>query len=183
MFLLRHGQSAFNLHFTRTRRDPGIVDPALTPEGIRQARAAGQALAPAGITRVITSPYTRTLQTAAEVTKSLAARIDIDPLVRERFAFTCDIGTPRAALAKDWPAHDFTAMDEVWWPSSFEPERDVILRAGQFRQAMATHSQSPQTLLVSHWGFLLALTGRSLDNGAWIEWDPAEAAPLEILWQ
>ena len=30
MYLLRHGQSYFNLHFTPTRIDPGIEDPELT---------------------------------------------------------------------------------------------------------------------------------------------------------
>ncbi len=40
MFLLRHGQSYFNLHFTRTRVDPGIEDPELTPLGLEQAAAA-----------------------------------------------------------------------------------------------------------------------------------------------
>ena len=33
MFLLRHGQSYFNLHMSRTRVDPGIEDPELTPLG------------------------------------------------------------------------------------------------------------------------------------------------------
>jgi broad specificity phosphatase PhoE len=40
MFLLRHGQSYFNLHFGETRVDPGIEDPELTPLGIEQAAAA-----------------------------------------------------------------------------------------------------------------------------------------------
>ena len=38
MFLLRHGQSYFNLHYTETRVDPGIEDPELTPLGHEQAR-------------------------------------------------------------------------------------------------------------------------------------------------
>ena len=37
MFLLRHGQSYFNLHMSRTRVDPGIEDPELTPLGESQA--------------------------------------------------------------------------------------------------------------------------------------------------
>jgi broad specificity phosphatase PhoE len=37
MFLLRHGQSYFNLHFSATRVDPGIGDPGLTPLGLTQA--------------------------------------------------------------------------------------------------------------------------------------------------
>ena len=58
MILLRHGQSEFNLHFSVTRRDPGIIDPRLTPLGHQQAEDAARALADAGIERIITSPYT-----------------------------------------------------------------------------------------------------------------------------
>ncbi len=43
MILLRHGQSEFNLAFTLTRRDPGIVDARLTPLG-RERLAEGIAL-------------------------------------------------------------------------------------------------------------------------------------------
>ena len=45
MILVRHGQSHFNVHFAKTRVDPGIVDPGLTEEGERQAREAGGSLA------------------------------------------------------------------------------------------------------------------------------------------
>ena len=65
MILLRHGQSQFNLHFTATRKDPGIPDPHLTEEGAAQALAAAEALAAEDIRQVVVSPYTRALQTAA----------------------------------------------------------------------------------------------------------------------
>src|ERR1039457_5721974 len=67
MFLLRHGQSYFNLHFSETRVDPGIEDPELTPLGAEQAAAAARLLAGAALTRIIVSPYTRALQTAKPV--------------------------------------------------------------------------------------------------------------------
>ena len=71
MILLRHGQSEFNLHFTATRRDPGIRDPRLTPLGHQQAAAAAEALRGKGITRILASPYTRALQTAAPIARAL----------------------------------------------------------------------------------------------------------------
>ena len=42
MILVRHGQSHFNLHFSATRVDPGIEDPELTDEGVRQAATAAE---------------------------------------------------------------------------------------------------------------------------------------------
>ena len=107
MILLRHGQSEFNVHFTATRRDPGIVDPRLTPLGEQQAEAAAEALAGERISRIIASPYTRTLQTAAIVARRIDVPVLVNPIVRERYAFTCDIGTPRTELALAWPGAGF----------------------------------------------------------------------------
>ena len=56
MILLRHGQSEFNLHIGAIGRDPGIIDPKLTPLGHVQARHAAEALMGKGITRIIASP-------------------------------------------------------------------------------------------------------------------------------
>ena len=64
MILVRHGQSHFNLHFSATRQDPGIVDPGLTAEGVDQARQAGVTLERYDIRRILVSPYSRTLETA-----------------------------------------------------------------------------------------------------------------------
>jgi broad specificity phosphatase PhoE len=86
MILLRHGQSEFNLHFTATRRDPGIEDPKLTPLGHQQARDAAAALRHEGIRRIVTSPYTRALQTVAPLARSLEVPVIVNPLVRERCA-------------------------------------------------------------------------------------------------
>src|SRR5271166_1463063 len=67
MILMRHGQSEFNAHFTATRKDPGIVDAPLTDLGHAQARAAAEELKHEALRRIVTSPYTRALQTAAPI--------------------------------------------------------------------------------------------------------------------
>src|SRR5690348_2721868 len=98
MILLRHGQSEFNLHFGATRRDPGIIDPRLTELGHRQAAEAVQQLGSERITRIIASPYMRALQTAAPISEALGLKVLVNPIVRERYAFACDIGSPRTEL-------------------------------------------------------------------------------------
>ena len=183
MILLRHGQSWFNHHFTATRRDPGIHDPALTPLGEEQAEAAAESLARAGLARIIASPYTRALQTAAPIAQRLNLPITVNPIVRERYAFACDVGTPATRLAMGWPEIAFSHIDEVWWPAVEEPAGQVADRAALFRAEMAALPDAESTLVVSHWGFILALTGVSVANGQWLRCDPEAAPPAEIVWR
>lgn len=180
MILLRHGQSHFNLHFSETRIDPGIVDPGLTDEGRRQAADAGRALADAGITRLLVSPYRRTLETAAELLPGLGGSItlEVEPLVRERAFFVCDVGSPRSMLEEHWPHLDFRDLPEQWWPEEEEPESDLLVRCRAFRARMAARSDWAETLVVSHWAFIKGLTGEAVANGTHLRFDPsAEMSP------
>jgi len=183
MILLRHGQSEFNLAFTATKRDPGIPDPKLTPHGEEQALAAALALGDAGIKRIICSPYTRALQTVAPIAERLRVPVTITPTVRERYAFSCDIGTSRTHLQRDWPHLDFGHIDEIWWPAIEEPDAQIEARARLFRGEMETLPGWQDTLVVSHWGFILAMTGERVMNGQWLRCDPTGPAPTEIVWR
>ncbi|MGH7120287.1 MAG: histidine phosphatase family protein [Acetobacteraceae bacterium] len=183
MILLRHGESEFNRHFSVTRCDPGIRDPALTERGRVQANMAGAALAGIPISRIIVSPYTRALETAAPLAALLGVPVAVAPLVRERFAFTCDIGSPRSVLERHWPEHDFAGLAETWWPQEAEPRDDVVGRAARFRTEMAQDAEAERYLVISHWGFILALTGQSVQNGVWLRCDPAAAAPVALIWK
>ena len=161
MLLIRHGQSEFNVHYNRTGRDPGIPDPQLTSEGRAQVRQAALALqrAERPIRRLLTSPYTRALQTAEIIAGILKLPIDVEPLVREHAKFHCDIGTARSRLSETWPALD-------------ETEQDVLKRARAFQARAAGWADWPEVAVVSHWGFLLRLTGKSLQNAETAEFDP-----------
>jgi broad specificity phosphatase PhoE len=177
MFLLRHGQSYFNLHFNRTRIDPGIEDPELTPLGKEQAAAAAARLSDTALTRIIVSPYTRALQTAQPFLERHAAPIDIMHEVRERAAFVCDVGSTPDRLAERFPHHGFAHLPRQWWHSGVEPAEATIARANAFRTLVAARADSATTLLISHWAFILALSGKSAANGEILEYDPAEPPP------
>lgn len=183
MILLRHGESEFNHHFSITRRDPGIRDPALTERGRAQVERAAAELGDIPISRIIVSPYTRALETAAPLAGLLGVPLAIEPLVRERFAFTCDVGSPRSVLERRWPAHNFAHLPEIWWPEVAEPHDAVIGRAAAFRAAMAADLNAERCLVVSHWGFILALTGQSVQNGVWLRCDAQAAPPAELVWK
>ncbi len=182
MFLLRHGQSYFNLHFTPTRVDPGIEDPELTELGVAQAHAAAAQLAQVPLTRIIVSPYVRALQTAEPILKFHQAPVQIMHEVRERAAFACDVGSSPEILAARFPRHDFRHLPSSWWSKPVETLEATRLRADSFRTLMAARADANTTLLVSHWAFILALAGKSLENGDILEYDPASGKPQQIDW-
>jgi glucosyl-3-phosphoglycerate phosphatase len=173
MFLLRHGQSYFNLHFNETSVDPGIEDPELTPLGRKQAAAAAKQLAGAALTQIIISPFTRALQTAQPVLDIHKVPVRIMHEVREQAAYTCDIGSRPEVLAKRFPHHDFGHLPPRWWHDGIESAQQTSERANAFRALMAARGDRATTLMVGHWAFIQALTGVSLANGEILEYDPA----------
>jgi broad specificity phosphatase PhoE len=176
MFLIRHGQSQFNAVFSVTRVDPGIADPVLTDEGVRQAETAADTLiqlrdrGEGEVRRLICSPYTRALQTAAIIADKLGLEVSVDPIVRERAAFHCDIGTAPAELAQRFPRYRFDHLSHPWWHdhvATGQPESEEALaaRGASFRGAMRELADYSHIAVVTHWGFIRCLTGRPPANG------------------
>jgi broad specificity phosphatase PhoE len=180
---MRHGQSYFNLHFTPTRIDPGIEDPELTDLGLAQAEAAAAKLKDVRLTRIIISPYMRALQTAEPMLKYHRVPVEIMHEVRERAAFACDVGSHPELLAARFPHHKFGHLPSTWWSERVETLEATTLRADQFRNLMAARQDARTTLLVSHWAFILALSGKSLENGEILEYDPGSGKPEQIDWE
>jgi len=172
MILLRHGQSEFNVVYSRTRVDPGIPDPRLTEDGRRQAADAAAKLERHRLERLICSPYTRALETATIVATALGLAVEIEPLVREHCLFHCDIGSPRSALEQRWPAVDFAMLEERWWPDLDESETTLAARGQDFRRRMAGRDDWERTAVITHWGFIRALTGLTVPNGHLLRFDP-----------
>ena len=172
MILVRHGQSEFNVVFSVTRVDPGIRDPKLTPEGKRQAEAVAETLEGHGILRLIASPYSRALETAEIVARRLGASVAVDPIVGERAAFTCDIGTPRAELVARWPDLALDHLEDQWWPTLEETEAQLGERCARFRTRMTGHADWRAVAVITHWGFIRGLTGLTVPNCAALRIDP-----------
>lgn len=177
MLLLRHGQSHFNKHFSVTRVDPGIPDPTLTDEGRSQIeRVAKQLKAEGGserFDRILASPYWRTLETAEILAAALALPVVIEPLVRERAFFVCDIGSPREKLEKRFGGFSFGDLPDVWWPNLDETEEQLGERCDRFHAQVASWSDWPRQLVATHWGFIRGLTGQSVENATLVAFQPS----------
>ncbi|MGE0718134.1 MAG: histidine phosphatase family protein [Alphaproteobacteria bacterium] len=177
MILVRHGQSEFNAAFSVTRIDPGIHDPKLTDEGRRQAAEAARQLAEHPVRMLVASPYTRALETAHIIADVLGLPMTIDPIVGERAAYACDVGSVTSLLRGRWPHLDLGHLEERWWPEMEEPEHALLVRCARFRAAMAAREDWRHVAVVTHWGFIRGLTGQRVGNGAVVPFDPTGPVP------
>jgi broad specificity phosphatase PhoE len=139
------------------------------------------ALRSLSLRRIIASPYARALETASIIRTHLDLPITVDALIAERFCFTCDIGSPLAELCACWPALAFDHLLDPWWPQAEETEEVIFQRSERFRRGIAAEAWS-EIALVTHWGFIRALTGLEVPNGAVLRIDPTQFdRPAEIV--
>jgi broad specificity phosphatase PhoE len=175
MILVRHAESEWNLHYGRTRIDPGIPDPPLTATGRAQAERLTRELAAEGVVRLISSPYRRALETATIIAQRLDLAISVEPLVRERCAFSCDHGSAPDVLRRHWPALDFAHLDAQWWGVAEESHASIAQRCAVFHAKTADLPDRAQIAVISHWGFIRAATGHEIGNASFVRHvvDPA----------
>lgn len=168
MILARHAESEWNLHYGRMRIDPGIPDPPLTAAGRAQAERLIGEFAALGVRRLLASPYRRALETATIIARGLDLAIIVEPLVRERCAFSCDLGTPRSLLGRHWPGLDFDHLEEQWWSEQEESVASLDRRCAAFHAKTADLPERDRTAVISHWGFIRALTGHEIGNACFV---------------
>ncbi len=180
MILMRHAETVFNVVYGAHRRDPGVRDPALTEAGRAQALAAADALRRESVTRVITSPYRRALQTAEIIAGKLRVPVAVEPLIRERAVFACDIGTPKSELARTWSEYAFPHLEEIWWADAEESETLLHQRCREFCASMADITDWPHVAVITHWGVIRALTGRRVKNCETVRFDPTGPAGVPV---
>lgn len=171
--LIRHAQSEWNRHFGAWRIDAGLPDPGLTDQGRLQASEAASRLAASGVGRIVTSPYRRTLETARILAERLGVPMTVDPMVRERCAFSCDQGSDPAELEAGWGDLDLSRLGPVWWGGTIESVASLTRRCASFRASLATVGDRDRLAVVTHWGFIRGLTGQEVGNCAFVRFDAA----------
>ncbi len=152
VFLLRHGQSEYNIGLT------DHLDSPLTPLGQQQAERAAQRLGGENITHVYVSPLRRTLETIAPFCRLTGLCAEAVPDLREYFstplyrefpgmnAQTIQEQFPFALCSTHFPA------GEPWWPRQEETEAVLYGRALAVRDLLlgAFAQTDTHLLIVSH---------------------------------
>ena len=198
LVILRHAQSEWNA----AGLWQGQADPELSPEGRRQASAAGKALsAMFRFDHVVSSDLSRAVQTASVFRDALAidSPVEIDPGLREYDVGQWS-GKTRDEIERLWPG-DITrfAQGELAAPPGGETRAEFdsrVLDAAERVGRSASERGSRGLLVVAHGGVLRALarlaavgeyrvghvagyTGRYGANGLMPE-EPVDLLDLEL---
>ncbi len=173
VWLVRHGRSTFNAQGLYQ----GCCDqPELTERGRLDSRLAAQALASAGIRRVIASPLRRALDTAREI---------LDEFRRERLPVPClqtDDRLKEIDLAEwqglrfDEVSNRYSELYEIWRSQphllrmstasgSTFPVLDLFERARLFWEDLLSDDTRKSVLIVAHGGTCSALISTALRIG------------------
>ena len=182
LVLLRHGETAL----TAQKRFSGIhQDVALSERGHQQAAEAAAAFARRGIIEaIVSSPLTRSRETADRVAASLGLPVEIDDDLRE-----CDFGEWEgltfAEVQGQWPGEltAWLASTEVAPPKG-ESIAEVTARVRRARDRLLRRHPARTVLVVSHVTPIKQLVCLALDvePAAVFRMELAPASISVVLW-
>ena len=172
LILIRHGETAWNAE----RRLQGHIDIGLNEQGLRQARALGQALADTELDAVISSDLQRAAQTAAAIASGRGMQVPQDPALRERCygrfegLLYADIAAAYPGEFAAWQARD---VDAVMPPGerpaeSFRQFYTRVVAGLRYWAGTHSHASGATVAIVAHGGVLecayRAALGLALDT-------------------
>lgn len=160
--LLRHGQTAMSA----ARLYSGRSNPELSELGEKQAAAAARRLAQAGgIDAIVSSPLTRTMQTAEAAAAALGMKVRvIDDLIETDFGLW-DGKSFSEAHEQDPELHTKWLTDSSVAPPGGESLQTVNRRVKKARESLQREYGAANVLVVSHVTPIKAIMRQALDAG------------------
>ncbi|KAF9515462.1 hypothetical protein BS47DRAFT_1341978 [Hydnum rufescens UP504] len=162
---LRHTEAEHNVNW-----DGSIPDPPLTPLGKQQAEDLNESTSDniqATADLLVTSPFTRTLQTTLIGLPKLKSRLEaagqkliVLSRLQAKGALPCDIGKSREVLERteEFEGIDFSPLEDDWnvKVGDFAPE-NIVARAKWVRKWLRARPER-EIIVVSHANILRAIT-------------------------
>jgi 2,3-bisphosphoglycerate-dependent phosphoglycerate mutase len=145
LYLVRHAHSVYS---SDEMRD-------LSPSGHEAAGRVAELLAGSGVSRIVSSPYTRAIQTVRPLAERLGISVEIDADLRERLLCTEVLDDFHGPLERVWRDFEFA------YPGG-ESSAAAQTRVRKAIERTLDHSQGHSVVVASH-GNALALLLRTLD--------------------
>jgi probable phosphoglycerate mutase len=181
IFLLRHGQTAWNAEM----RIQGQLDIPLDATGLWQAERLALALQGEGIQALYSSDLQRACQTAAPLAAAAGLTVQRDAALRERH-FGRFEGSTYADIETLWPdeALRWRQREPGFGPGGGEALQAFYDRSVLAVQTLAARHPGQTLAVVAHGGVLDCLyrAATRIDLGAPRTWQVANATVNRLLW-
>lgn len=156
VYLVRHGQSEHNVAPVFQSQDARLSD-----VGREQARLIAERVSDLDIDTLIASPLPRTMETAQIIGKAMGKELITSELLVERITPSFIEGKPYEdaesnKLWREWEANFYTPGARIADGENYE---DLISRVDAALD-LFNHDSSKSILVVSHGGFIRAMTAR-----------------------
>lgn len=165
VFLVRHGESAAVVAGVAIPQVDGHDDPALAPEGLRQAELVGRRLADQQVDAIYVTSLRRTHQTAAPLAEALGLTPVVEPDLREVHLGEWEGGRFRLNVAEGHPLAQEVFDTQRWdaIPGAESSEGfGARVRAGLDR-IIAAHPDQ-RVVVVVHAGVIGELVRQAVDS-------------------
>lgn len=178
---VRHGQAKHNVAAHGPEGDAAYTnkdyqDAELTEEGLQQARATGEALSKYRVIDIWSSPLSRCIQTASEIFEEVDAQsIYLHDGLLERLGrgHVCNDRKNKWDLKKKFAYCRFENLADMA-PVWIGMENNISLTHRMYSVCMLLsflYKNAPAgsyIVVVSHWGSIMALTGKPLKNAEFV---------------
>jgi broad specificity phosphatase PhoE len=159
-FLVRHGETAWPAMHARGARGRDFNFVELTPSGVAQIEALARDPRLQAAQAILSSPYTRALQSAAILSRLLNLPLHVEYDLHE-WLYDRDPYAPFVPEAVEQRRQHFYASDRFMpsaqplaWETAFEVRTRV-------ETVLRTYAHDSTAIVVCHVGVIFSLTGRS----------------------
>lgn len=163
------------------RSEPGQgSDPSLSPEGVEQARRLPDALARFPITRLVSSPQVRAIETGQPVADKLGLTIEVDDRLAE---YDRDLPhyIPIEQIAKENP-EELQRLVDGHLPSSVDETQFLARVSAGIDDLVASADRDDTVVVFSHGGVINVLLHQILGTERLLSFHVDYASVTRLLW-
>lgn len=150
--LIRHGDPDYSACVRGGINGQGFGLVPLSEKGLQQARQVAAHPALAGAQLVLSSPYTRALQTAAEIVRATALPLAVEPDLHELMADRS--GAPHTRAEMKQLHQEFLACRGCWPEGGERPWETVEQLTDRVTSVLSRYLSYDKVIVVTHGGVI-----------------------------
>lgn len=167
-FLVRHGKTDYSEKNTKIYQGFGVNLAPLSEKGMRQAKKAAKDPRLKDAEMILSSPYTRALQTAAIISRKTGTKIVVETELHEWLANKDYIVLPEDLAEQNY--EEYRALGGEYPPGKTKDWEDRTTLKNRLDGVLTKYADLKKVIVVCHGTMIEAASGCHLKTGGIIEY-------------